>query len=249
MIAPGKFEVVERRQLLKLVEELSLGQMGLIEEKSLKEMGRVLGVDAIVTGSMTDLGKSIKVNARMISVESAKVVAVAATDIPQTGVVVDLMGKQAERGQLSSPDRKSSGTSPTSTIGKGKLRVEVNEFAFEVQSCKIVASAKRIECHVIITNLGKDREMEVNIHPNYSPSTRIIDNFGNEYTAKEVQIGKQRREGGVENTFVSGIPTKVSFDFEDVSAEANSLALLEIGCWPDEGKRFRTQIRNIPLSR
>ena len=94
IIAPGKFEVVERRQIMKLEEELVLGQVGIIEEKGIKKMGQVLGVDAIVTGSMTDLGNTIKINARLIGVESAKIFAVAATDIPKTGMVADLIAKK-----------------------------------------------------------------------------------------------------------------------------------------------------------
>jgi TolB-like protein len=98
-IASGKFEVMERRQLLKLEEELTLGQTGFIEEKSIKKMGQILGVDAIVTGSMTNLDNTIKINARLIGVESAKVFAVASTEISKTGVVAELMGKPAERKQ------------------------------------------------------------------------------------------------------------------------------------------------------
>lgn len=85
IIAPGKFEVVERRQLIKLEEELVLGQVGIIEEKGIKKMGQVLGVDAIVTGSMTDLGNTVKINARLMAVETAKIFAVAATDIKLMG--------------------------------------------------------------------------------------------------------------------------------------------------------------------
>lgn len=94
IVAPGKFEVVERRQLMKLEEELMLGMSGFIEDKSIKKMGQVLGVDAIVTGSMTDLGNTVKINARLIEVESARVFAVAATDIPKTGMVADLIARQ-----------------------------------------------------------------------------------------------------------------------------------------------------------
>ena len=86
-ISPGQFEVVERRQLLKLEKELILSQTGFIEEKSIKKMGQVLGVDAIVTGSITDLGNTVKVNARLIGVESAKVFAVASTNIPKVGTL------------------------------------------------------------------------------------------------------------------------------------------------------------------
>lgn len=94
-IAGGKFEVVDRKQLSKLEEELALSQTGVIEEKNIKKMGQVLGVDAIITGYMTDLGNTVRINVKIIGVESAKVLAVAATNIPKTGAVADLMLKQA----------------------------------------------------------------------------------------------------------------------------------------------------------
>lgn len=129
------------------------------------------------------------------------------------------------------------------------LSVSNYSFAYEKEikdlSVSMSVSSKKIGCHVIITNLGKDRRIYLNA--SNSPQTRIIDNLGNEYTAGEVQIGKSNSPFYVPNTFVSGIPTKVSFVFEDVSVEANSLALLEIGC--ENGGKFTAQIRNIPLSK
>ncbi|MBI4377823.1 MAG: SUMF1/EgtB/PvdO family nonheme iron enzyme [Nitrospinae bacterium] len=113
IIAPGKFEVVKRRQLLKLEEELVLGKVGNIEEKGIKKMGQVFGVDAVVTGSMTDLGNTVKINARVIAVESAKIFAVAATDIPKTGMVADLIEKKVEGRQ---PVEKA--TTPLTTLTK-----------------------------------------------------------------------------------------------------------------------------------
>lgn len=138
LVAPGKFEVVERRQLLKLEEELALGQAGVIEEKSLKKMGQVLGVEAVVTGSMTDLGNTIKVNARMIAVESAKVFAVAATSIPKTGIVADLASKAVERRPGGSAPAAAAPAAPASkpTRVQAAMSVEVNNFLFALQGCK-----------------------------------------------------------------------------------------------------------------
>jgi TolB-like protein len=139
LVAPGKFEVVERRQLLKLEEELALGPAGVIEEKSLKKMGQVLGVEAVVTGSMTDLGSTIKVNARMIAVESAKVFAVAATSIPKTGIVADLASKAVERrpggSALAAAAPAASASKPIRV--QAAMSVEVNNFLFALQGCKI----------------------------------------------------------------------------------------------------------------
>jgi hypothetical protein len=59
----------------------------------MKDVGKILNVDSIVTGSLTDLGNDIDVNARIISVESAKIIAVASTTIPKVGSVATLMGQ------------------------------------------------------------------------------------------------------------------------------------------------------------
>ncbi len=243
MIAPGKFEVVERRQLLKLVEELSLGQMGLIEEKSLKEMGRVLGVDAIVTGSMTDLGNTVKINSRMIAVESAKVVAVAAAEIQKTGVIADLLKKQSVQ---SSPAK----TTTSKTVVQ---KVEDRNFIFELMKLNISGSS--VSCELIITRKNRDRNLYIDGGMYYKPSTRMFDDLGNEYKVSTIQLGS--REGGkgiglahgVEQLLVSGVPIKARLDFENVSRQANSITVIEIQCSEgDYSTAFKIQFRNIPLS-
>jgi len=87
------YEIVERRQLNKVLKQLKLSSSGLLDPKSMKEVGKILNVDSIVTGSLTDLGNDIDVNARIISVESAKIIAVASTTIPKVGSVATLMGQ------------------------------------------------------------------------------------------------------------------------------------------------------------
>jgi len=63
-----KVEVVERRLLQKILEEKRLSETGIIDPVVAKELGTVLGVDAIVTGTLTDFnsGKT-EINARMIN--------------------------------------------------------------------------------------------------------------------------------------------------------------------------------------
>ena len=73
----GQFEVVERQLLNKILQEHQLSLSGMIDENSAVELGKILGVDAIATGSITDLGSAVKVNARLISTESGKVFSVA----------------------------------------------------------------------------------------------------------------------------------------------------------------------------
>ena len=95
LISPGQFEVVERRQLMKVLSEQRLTMSGLLDAKAMESVGKILGIEAVVTGSMTDLESSIKINARMIGIETARVFAVARTSIPKIGIVAKLMAKEA----------------------------------------------------------------------------------------------------------------------------------------------------------
>jgi len=92
LFASKKFNVVERQLLNKVIEEHKLNMSGLIDENTAKEIGKILGVDAICSGTITDLVNSVKVNARMIDTETGSIFAVASTKIEKDEVVKKLMG-------------------------------------------------------------------------------------------------------------------------------------------------------------
>lgn len=69
-----KMQVVERSLLEKVLSELKLQQTGAIDQESAKQLGNVLGVEAIVTGTLIDMGNNqIEINARLIHAESGLV--------------------------------------------------------------------------------------------------------------------------------------------------------------------------------
>ncbi|MBD3327120.1 hypothetical protein GF339_21210 [candidate division KSB3 bacterium] len=48
------FRIVEREQLQKVIEELEVGQSGIIDTTEAQEVGKMLGADAIITGAVAD---------------------------------------------------------------------------------------------------------------------------------------------------------------------------------------------------
>ncbi len=76
-----RFQVLERELLAKVMEEHKLNLSGLIDESTAVEVGAILGVDAIGTGTISDLGRFVKVNARMISTERGSIFAAASVEI------------------------------------------------------------------------------------------------------------------------------------------------------------------------
>jgi len=76
-----KFKVIERQLLNKIIAEQKLTLSGLVDPASARQLGKVLGVEAIASGTVTDLGQSLRINARLITAETGEVFAVASTEI------------------------------------------------------------------------------------------------------------------------------------------------------------------------
>jgi TolB-like protein len=77
--------VVERKLLDRVMGELKLQRSGMMDERTIKQIGKTLGVDYVVTGTLNDVSDTkTEVNARVIDVETAKVIGASSTEMPKT---------------------------------------------------------------------------------------------------------------------------------------------------------------------
>jgi len=79
--------VVERSQLNKVIEELSLGQTGLTDPNKTAEVGKLAGAQLLVMGTVAEAGDRYSVNARVISVTDGQVKAAEQVDLPAADLV------------------------------------------------------------------------------------------------------------------------------------------------------------------
>ena len=75
IVKSGRFDVVERAMLQKIIAEQKLATSGMIDESTASELGKILGVKVIITGSILKLKNMIDINARIISVQSGSIIA------------------------------------------------------------------------------------------------------------------------------------------------------------------------------
>ena len=75
LVQDGRFQVVERTLLKKIVDEQKLGMTGLIDASSSAQLGKILGVKIIISGSVLQIQDTIEVNARIINVGTGSIVA------------------------------------------------------------------------------------------------------------------------------------------------------------------------------
>jgi len=69
-----KIRIIEREEIEKVFMELKLQGSGAVETDSIKSAGKMLGVDWLILGMLTELeGRQIEINARLVAVESGEI--------------------------------------------------------------------------------------------------------------------------------------------------------------------------------
>ena len=71
------FDVVDRMHLEEAWDEIKLSLSGKIEPDTVQELGKILGADAIMVGTLKDLGSRVEIISRIIDTEGANILAVA----------------------------------------------------------------------------------------------------------------------------------------------------------------------------
>jgi TolB-like protein len=89
------FKIIEREHIEKVVKELQLTQSGIVDPSSAKQIGKMVGADAILTGSVIKFGNDMRVDARIIEVESGIILtaekALGKSDLKSIGTMADVM--------------------------------------------------------------------------------------------------------------------------------------------------------------
>jgi TolB-like protein len=69
----GKVRIVERKRLRQILEELQLGNPGLVDERTAARAGRLLGANALVLGSFLKFRDSVRIHVRVVKTETGEI--------------------------------------------------------------------------------------------------------------------------------------------------------------------------------
>ncbi len=216
----GKFEVVERRFLNRVLEEQKLSSTALVDPRSAQRIGKLLGVEAIVSGTITDLGRSLRVNARMISTETGRIFGVAAVGIGKDEVVRRLMArKKAWRPVIREEEV---GKVREDELLPFERTFEVDDPPFHwritLVSYRLVPKNGKISIifRFLVENLLDEKaELLIQNRVSYKYETCLLDNLGNRYSNPKISP-----EGRILVAPKRPAELYVSFSNVDRSAEA-----------------------------
>lgn len=252
LFAIGGIEIVERAMLDRLLGEMKLGQSGLIDPETAKKVGKIAGVDAIVTGSVTELQSYVALNCRLIDTQTGRVFGAAQAKIVKDDDLRKIMGvslPDPPRDSLKQPPRPER-QAPRPAASE-PIRVRVKDHIFELQQC--ACSGESLQCEILITNEGADRRVSL-----FASNARLIDEGGTEYAAISLTfVGLSRKAMVFGNNqppsaadLATGVPVKAIVTFEGIPSSTQRAALLEIreaagGFYG--GRGLKAQFRDVPL--
>ncbi|GHT99091.1 hypothetical protein FACS1894142_6290 [Spirochaetia bacterium] len=108
LVNSGKLIVVDRREIDLIRNETAFQLSGEVSDESAQQIGKILGAQSIVTGSLVTIGDSYRITIKVIIVESAAIVVQFRSDIVNDNRVKALLA-----------NGKNGGTQTTQTGGTG----------------------------------------------------------------------------------------------------------------------------------
>ena len=181
-------------------------------------------------------------SAKIIDTESAKLIGANTGNIPATEAIKIRLASGIESGGVYV---EQSGTTAPVKL-QAQQSVEIEGITFNLQGC--YKKGVNVDCHLLLTSNGQDKYLY--LYASYSgKSSTLLDDRGNAYYAKRVWIGSADDDTYEGNTLFADTPMKAVAQFEQISAQAQAIAMFILQCQLDTGdKYFVVKFPNVPFS-
>ncbi|WP_339138653.1 MAG: FlgO family outer membrane protein [Candidatus Electrothrix sp. GW3-4] len=227
------FKVVDRTHLKSIIKENKLSATGLIDPATARKLGKIVGVEALITGTLTPFGDSVRIAVKILDSSTAEVVDAISGNIAKTEAVKDLLATNLifRKGPPSDTGEGEPGK-PLQTVEAGGLLVQL-------------MGGKLSNGNLTFSFLIISPKQDKKVYMLTNHSSRIFDYEGNEYEAIKGQIGySERSSRAIEKNIIAGVPIKSSISFENIPPKITGVALLEVNFID-----FTAQFHNISLSK
>ena len=96
----GTYQVVERQQLLLVLEELNLGSSDLADETTRLRIGKIAGANQMIFGAYQVAGNIMRIDLRLVDVSTGKILRAAQKTTAKTGISAWLDAARSAAGEL-----------------------------------------------------------------------------------------------------------------------------------------------------
>lgn len=232
-------EVIDRTHLKVLVREHKLSATGLIDPATAKKLGQIAGVDAIVTGTLTPFGDTVRLTLKVLDTATARIVAATAAEIPKTKAIEELVARGVGGAESSpTPDRQLPAPAGMPKIFEG------SRLRFTLKRCAVNGGSVR--CEVLVENLTTEPVSLFVYGGSRRQTSYLYDSSGNQYGNAVVELGN----GGEDNQEIyPGIALALRLTFRDVPADLKVVSLSILAKTVIYGVPQAILFHDVPLTR
>lgn len=219
------FTLVERGKLEEVLGEQRLGVQGLLERENVETFGRVLGVEAILTGTIGVLDERVRINARLIAVPSAELFATASTYMSRMGLPETYFEGEADF-QKETEETSAPGAAPSPAPAGPVATRDFQGITYELLGCS--QAMRLITCELVLTNNGADRDYAINL-TNHGSKTHLFDQRGHQFFVSRIRLADIEEDlGDLEKYLITEIPTQMTLFFEGVPSSIEFIKILHL---------------------
>jgi TolB-like protein len=218
------FEVVDRSHIKALLIEHKLSSSGLIDPETVRQLGKIAGVEALVTGTVTPLGDSVSLSVKLLDTNTARILGASLAELPRTGAIDSLLSKGIDDGHGSERGSSSTTRAPQTSAKTAAAAAPKRVPPFDITLDKCEHSAEGVSCFLLVTNTGSTATTIALASSTYPPVTLLYDKKGGEYRIAAATIGSRDwHSNEFSSALVSpNIPIRAKVAFADVPAESTS---------------------------
>lgn len=171
------FEVIDRTHLKVILKEQKLSVTDIIDPETARKLGKIAGVDALITGSITPFGESIRISVKILDTATAEVIGASRGNIAKTKGIEELLASGIE---AASPSEQN-----TSSNQQAKARVKKDMPFFQNDFFNITVKSLKKSGNIVRLNLLYENITDKKQWIAFDGYPYLIDETGERWDSKE----------------------------------------------------------------
>jgi TolB-like protein len=162
MVDNGQLTVVDRSNLELLQQEMDFQMSGEVSDESAQDIGKKLGAQSIVSGSISAVGEQYRLRLRILEVETAKVQGMQSYNIGMDAVLTSLIGGGRSRGSTAvAQAAPAAAAAPAASSTKPEKRLADRRSFVVIQGRGIQAPIDKDKFYRVAVQAAKDLKFEL----------------------------------------------------------------------------------------
>jgi TolB-like protein len=235
--------VVEREKMEQVLNELGNTFTGMIDSTTAAEIGKMLGVEAIVVGTVADMGNSVDLRARLVDVEKGVAITAAQVDVVKDPMITKILSNGRRKAIYGKKVSETTKDGEEDSIEKIPLDIPLivgkDKWKATLISYQLMED-RSIRFSLLIENLQK-KPASCEFYPNKS-RTYLLDNLSNKYFNPNHTVPEEGME------LIQKMPVKVTVVFPKLKPKARAVVLyLQWSFWIAGSGSYNEQLYFGPI--